>query len=465
MKHLKTISLTLFFAAGCLCAQAAPQVSMLSMHLLKEGKIYFKKGDRERAIDTLSKAVLVDGNNDEARAYLEKLGITGGFYGQQETPLSRVAHLNDEIKEYQQIVAQLRQQGEEQSELARQLQVEKEQLSQNLNDIESANEGLADQIRILQKEIDTDRSDIVRLQKDLEKINTKKHNAIARLHTDIYKLKEKLAANMELLREKEQKLVAAQDQKKELSRQLNDTQRTWQRRKLQYEKDLQALESEFNNHQAKLTESDVEKGRMIRQLQEAILDKKQELELLNNQVVIQQGKLKNSDSQIARQDNRIVELEEALLDAQRELLTLKARVDEQRQLEGRLLDKIKGTPAADKTQEGFIKRQDSLISSLKVQLATAQRQLDQAKQDKGAKKEKNMDSLEDQLTAIKGQLEQCNSDLKERSVEYRLMEARLADTQQRLHDVEEMVKSKDEQIKQLEDQITGALIQFDADNL
>ena len=83
--------------------------NLISTDLVELGKEYYQAGDYSRAIHELSKALLADPADEEAKKYLNKMGLKDGVYHQDKTPIDKIADLSNEVVNYQQQLSDLEQ--------------------------------------------------------------------------------------------------------------------------------------------------------------------------------------------------------------------------------------------------------------------------------------------------------------------------------------------------------------------
>ena len=121
-------------------------VSMVSEDLCRKGKFYYERGDYAKAVHELSKAILVDPKNEEARGYLQQLGIKDGLYGRQNPPLSQIAALAHDIQQYKREVQSLEEKTRKQAGLNKLLEQDKQYFRQAILNKETENQILKEKV-------------------------------------------------------------------------------------------------------------------------------------------------------------------------------------------------------------------------------------------------------------------------------------------------------------------------------
>jgi chromosome segregation ATPase len=287
---------------------------------------------------------------------------------------------------------------------------------------------------------------------------------VAKLNTDLYKLKEDLASKLALIREKNAQLTVLEKKLKEWEKQLREN-------KVYYENELEGMTSQLHQLQYQSTLSEDQQRKDIKNFKEALQQKRVELSDLQDRLMFTELKLKERESELKKKDAEIASLKISLVTLEREVVLLQDNI---KLAGGKSVDLPQQQPITPRQEDdvAFIKRQDRLIAQLKDRLlqlqGELQRQKHMASQNRAADipdYDHRLTALEQELVSLKSRLQEREDLLAKRNNEYQVLVERLKDTQERLEAVDGIMENKNRQIKELEGQITEILSQFEQNEM
>jgi len=440
--------------AFCLSLPAFAAISMVSEDLFKQGKIYYDKGNYPKAVHEFSKALMADPKNTQAKRYLNTLGIKGSLYGRQKSRVTQVAELSEKIIKYKAKVVDLNQKNAQKEHFNQLLQKDKERLNLAIRSKEQEKHSILQDLAS-QKAKQAQAQEKI---SSLKEKSRKKDEALIRISTDVYELKDRLVNEKALVGEKEQQL---RELGEVIKTDLKSARSDFKIAKLDHEKELHLIEKKHNNYKHQVFESDTDKEKVIRKVREVLRKERLKAKSENNKRLFTDFKMINKESQIARKEKRIIDLENTVYELEKELNYFqekwKTKYDDEffednAVMDEEQLERIK-----------LIRKQDVIITKLKKKLISARKQINAFKIEgqEEPKKSERIAALNVQLVEVTEELETAKAQFKEKWEDYNILEERLKDARQRLTLVESIVKSKDKQIRDLEEQISGILSRFE----
>lgn len=422
---------------------------MAAESLVKTAKKHYDNHDYAKAIHEFSKALMADPQNEEAKYYLDLLGIEGGVYGRQETPLSRINHLVEDISAYQQAIKNLEEQRAEVERINRLMQEDQEYLQQVIRSKDEENINILQQMKEVQDESAQDKQVI----HEVQNTSQEKSEQIARLNSGMYDLKSQLVEKMALADERDEQL---RSMAKDLNKKIKGIKKQSKETELKYENQLLVIERRYNKLKHKATMESERNRKYSRDLRDSLRKERMRAGYSSDRMLFADYRLSGTERKLAEKDSQIFELRQSINDVTRELDYLQSKVETKRSGVQLVL---KDSEEADDRAK-LIKRQDELIAELKEKLSLLQEgaeDLERASQ-KG-KGQAEIASLMRQLKEIQKQFAGTKHLLEEKNSDYEVLETRLKETQQRLGFVEGLMEDKDLDIIDLEKQLTDVLIE------
>lgn len=411
-----------FFAVpfvGIPAVHAQNASGMAASHFVAEGRFYYEQGKYKRAIDSFSKALLSDPDNEEAQEFLEKMGVSGSIY------LGRDASLN-EITRLSRSVAELKAENERTVK-------EAETLQQAVNDLQGQKEGLETEL-------------------------AQKREEIVNLNTDLFQMKHTLNAHLTDIQEKTSELdqIEAELVADEEGAQMAATgTEPLEQAKEQHEQEIVQLQNELKTVKekaAKATRDREEQKVRVKGLEDELARKQSQLAMVTDKLILAKRKLKERYAHLSKKDETIEDLKRSLYAMKKDLQ--QARLKLSAVMKGARQDRSSSSEGEE--QAAIIKKQDSFILELKNKLAETKGELSKLK-DKfqgaaGADAE-----LQARLEETLQQLDETQLALQERNSEYEILQQRFEDTRERLELVESLMQDKDAQIEDLEKDLNTIL--------
>ena len=410
------ISSRLVYAAG---------MPLSSGFFTEKGKKFYKAGDQSAAIHEFSKALQSDPSNQEARKYLEKMGIPSGIYDLTESSQVKLAKLAQEKKVYQDKLGDLEKAHQEELAKSNQLQTEKEKLCQTL-------------------QLKNDELDVLNIRANLLKNNlaesTQRYQRRLNQYHSTNKIKDEELEFLERMVHQHKYLVERKEN------QLVKKERT-----IDELDDKLALIKNISQQEIFKTEDERLKQRA--ECQQAITDLKKDIATLKK---ISERKdaqtteqMENLQKAIQAKEVKLVELQDTLLKKDMELAFVSKgglASDTQTMLSS------SNEEVAEKIR--LLKKQDEDIARLKEKLVDARRQISELEQKtKGAEESRQVEELKIQVEKIQEELNRKNLSLETQESDLSLLQDRLGDAQEQLTLVQSLVEEKESQIKVLEDEV------------
>lgn len=439
MKFMKNkfilILAVISLAALCLTASSLPvaQATMVSDSLVQEGIKLYEEGDQEKAVERLSKALIIDPDNQAAKDYLKKMGMDAGLF----QPEKGAVYLEQkdrarEIKDYQdQLNALEREKGEKEKwaqTLAEDKAYLKEAIDQRNRELEN-----------LRQELDRMRDEIPGEQEKQESLRAQEEQAKAADH-----LKTRVDRQLTLIEEKDRQI-------KQLQKQLTLTEKEARKKSLGYEHKILDLKAEHRKSQSQDFKKDLEKDQEIQMLQSRLRSSRAAVEALNNNILLINRNLTSLENKLITKDEAIQGLNKTLAAQREACLDLKneSAVPEKEKPAGAGLKNQDTCPDAE-----LYRRQDRQIADFKKRLAQAQKDMTALRQNVTQSAQEDASVLKEQLAGLETELKKRDAVIADEEASYEILEQRLKDAQERLGIANKMIQEKDRQIKDMEKEIS-----------
>jgi len=381
---------------------------MASGHFVAEGRAYYEQGNHKRAIDSFSKALLSDPDNEEAKEYLNKLGVSGSIYLGKGTQLDEITRLSRTVSE---------------------LQAQNQVATQEAASLQQTVVGLQIEKSGLENDLDQKREEIVNLNADLFQM---KHA----LNTHLSDIQ---AKTRELTQIETELALATEDAPGEDIASLEES-------KGKYEGDVAGLQEKLKKAQARTADKRQAQNTRIKELEKELAVKQTQLMMVNDKLVLAKRKIKERYAQLSKKDKTIGDLKRSLNALKDDLRQTRLKL----RTVGRNKTVREDLTVENEEQVAVIKKQDAFILELKDKLVEARRELSDLKKKLGEQPSGSDKDLQAQLEETMQQLDETQMVLKEKNEEYEILQQRFDDTRERLELVEGMMKDKDTQIEDLE---------------
>jgi len=431
---------------------------MIAQELVSKAKGYYDKGDYSNAIHEFNKALLADPDNEEAREYLEKMGVQGGYYGRPvNLKLKMIEQLNRDLHWYQEQMGLLEEEKLQKEQRVRHLTEEQQGLEEAIQHKEQEKAAIEEQFEELREQSEARAAQDHALMNRIEREDERKRKQIMRLNTDLYDYKEKLQDKLAGLKEKEEQIKELDQQIKVLSQEQLALDRDWRESELDHEKHLAEIEQEYSVLKDTFAQEKSRRKEEVVRLRNALRDKNLKVDYMKDRVVMAEYKLADKRSQMAYRDRKIKELRDMVDEMNQVSLQLASAGGDPTILP------VEGESAFKDEDERilFVKKQDEIIADLKGRLIEAREEVAElARVDQSVDEEK-MARLTKQLEALKGRLMNRNEKLDEKEEAYDLLEEQFLSTRDKLKLVEEIMTEKQLEIEDLEDQLNEILSRFE----
>jgi len=431
---------------------------MIAQELIDKAKGYYDKGDYSNAIHEFNKALLADPDNQEAREYLEKMGVQGGYYGRPvNLKLKMIEQLNQDLHWYQEQMGRLEEEKLQKEQRVRQLSEERQGLEEAIQLKEQEKAEVEERFESLRKEAAARAAQDHALMSRIEREDERKRKQIMRLNTDLYDYKEKLQDKLVGLKEKEGQINELDQQIKVLNQEQLALDRDWRESELENEKQIAEIEQEYGVLKDTFAQDKARRKEEITRLRNALRERNVKADYMKDRVIMAEYKLADKNSQLAYRDRKIKELRDMV----NEMNTISLQLEKAGGAPETL--SLGGESAFEDEDERieFIKRQDEIIADLKARLIESREEFSELSRADRAVDEEQADRLTKQLEALKKRLMNRNEKLEEKEDAYDLLEEQFLSTRDKLKLVEEIMDEKQEEIEDLEDQLSAVLSRFE----
>ncbi len=460
-QHKKVLALALLglFSLPLTAASAYPDGSvMIARELVDKAKGYYAQGDYANAIHEFSKALLADPDNEEAREYLDKMGVQGGYYGRPaHRKLKMIEQLNKDLEWYQDQTGRLEREKLEKEQRLRQLTGEQQQLEEAIARKEKEKSAAEERFARLKKESASRAAQDQALMDKIERADERKRRQIMRLNTDLYDYKERLQEDASQLKEKEDQIKELDQQIRDLNQEQLALDREWRESSLEHEKQLAEIEQQYSVLKDTYSQDKSRSKEEVTRLRDALRRQNIKADYMQDRVLMAEYKLADKDNQMDYRDRKIRELRETIDQMNKVSLQLEAA--------GGSLDALPLTDESafedDNERDRFVKRQDEIIADLKTRLIGAKEEILELSREDRRADEEQVTSLTKQLEALKTRLVDRNEKLDEKEEAYDLLEEQYLNTRDKLKLVEDLMGEKEQEIKDLEDQLDTILSRFE----
>jgi chromosome segregation ATPase len=306
------------------------------------------------------------------------------------------------------------------------------QVKQTMSVKEAENTGLRDKIRKVQLAARLQAEQDSAALKKAEKTITNKEQEIARLNTDLFRLKDEMVAKIALLKEKDYLFRGATAKETAMSQDIQAKERSWQAQSGDYEKEIAKLTRLFERYQDHYARSAEEYQSQVQRLQEVIRKNRLQLASLNDRLIFTQYKLASREEKLGDSNRIIGEMKNSLFMLEKEM------ADFQDKNIGKNKDMkivIKNL-SQDAEKEKMLKAKDQVIMDLKMKLAKARQEVTTL-----GKSEERLAALKENLEKIKQELAAYQSQ-GNKNLDTALLEAQIQDIQQKIKIVEGQMRDK-----------------------
>ncbi len=388
--------------------------------LVKEGKIFYQRGDHEQAIHEFSKALILDPDNKEAKKYLKKMGISEkGLYQPENPEITRHLRQSQEIDDYKNLVNAIKDETFHQKQLNEKLQNEQVALKDIIVKKEHRNHALKVELDGVQQEKDAAFSKGRQRSYLLEQEELLKSQKISKLDTEIADLKSRLDDKTREMEDKSKTLEGIEKRSTDLEKQLG-----------------------------KLIDDRIaERTKYLKQIEELKKNSLENVEVSSDQP---------SNPSSVTDALTVAQMRNQMGDMEKELKFLRSQ---KRDLENVQAQRGVGRVKLEKQTVDMIKRKDEMIAELKSSLASARMAIADLKQNGGAGGKRIVDDLQQELNDVKGKLQEVQNEFAQKNQEYQVLADRLQDTQQRLDVVQKMLEDKERESQDTEKQMQDLLLE------
>jgi len=457
MKSIKILcrSLFLLVAAGlflpfaCLAGEG-----MVARDLAKVGVAHYEAGRYEDAIHELSKVLLLEPRNETALAYLRKMGIEGGVYGYNATPVNRVAELGEEILGYQQQLEELEQQRVVDQEHAQQLEAQKADLQNVITQKEQEKQQL-EELRAAASMKMKEQQEVIT---SLETQSQAKTDALVTANADLYEMKGQLLSEQRQLEDQQARLAEAQSV---LDAHLKSSVEESRMTALEYEKKLAELQKQRDDLEHEYFTTQDKYRQDARRFNAVVRQKEDQIALGKNQLTIETFRA-------ARQQKELEAMRAEMLTLRQQKTALeKEQVDLQKQIREAARQetfRYASSPAVPDTSSlaDHVRQQDQMIFDLKKRLVEYKDQIDALKKSEQKQDQGKLSALQSEADRLERQIQEKEKELAFSKEQQEILQDRIKDYQERLKIVEDMIKDKEERINFLEEQLGSDLNGTDA---
>jgi len=407
-----------FFTIQFVCVpvtHAQGAAGLAAGHFVEEGRMYYEQGKYKRAIDSFSKALLSDPDNQEAKEYLHKMGVSGSIYMGRDASLDEITRL-----------------------------------SQTVSELKAKNERAVQETQSLHKTVD----DLQGQKTNLEDQLARKKEEIVSLNADLFQMQHALTSHLNDIQEKARELDKINTQLDSAGDEVKTTDtKQLERDRDQHEQEIAALRDKLKTVQEKADSGQEAQKARVKELENELAKKQTNLMMVNDKLVLAKRKIRERYAQLSEKEKTINGLKRSLKQMKEDLqqARLKMRVvghDRERQ------DQL----VADRQEQAeVLKKQDAFIVELKDKLAETKRELAGLKEKFRGQSGTGGEELQTQLDDTMKQLDETQTALKEKDNEYKVLQQRFDDTRERLKLVEGLMKDKDSQVEDLEKQLNTIL--------
>ena len=262
--------------------------------LVDVGKDHYAKGQKAEAIHELSKALILDPENAEAKKYLHKLGVEEGLYTSKRTSTDQIADLSQHVNTYKQKIVELERQKKDIEDKFNNLQAERNELyrSNLAKDLEM--NLLHDKVNQI-KEASLKNKDIH--QDQMQRIDEMYKDKDQKLMESVIK-KEHLVDSMEVaLKEKEAQL-------KSLNSKFNNTID----QSLLYEDQMAALSEKYRQLKGTIDNRHKTQDQLIRNLADYLYMRGEKMNDIADQLVYKEMDLTRTQHSLLNKMDDLVDL-------------------------------------------------------------------------------------------------------------------------------------------------------------